>query len=193
MFNDARTRAIENLSDQSDMEIIDRILFAREYKVGSWLVEAYNALAQRHEPMSLNDGASLGWDVVFSMCIVRDQFDTSGRRGTCYRNNYDFRSVIKGTFQDELADVAVLDEHPVVWSHIVVKGEHEVKQDDAYYLESVVFRVSPFPPTCKIGYPTMSPGTRSCFQGSTSLSRKRIRNLWVHLFGTYRNQGRSQR
>ncbi|KAH7338076.1 hypothetical protein B0J17DRAFT_660678 [Rhizoctonia solani] len=57
---------------------IDRILFAREFDVQSWLAPAHKNLCQRPEPLTIEEAKKLGFDSLLLISRMREMFRPPG-------------------------------------------------------------------------------------------------------------------
>ncbi|KZP28467.1 hypothetical protein FIBSPDRAFT_779866 [Athelia psychrophila] len=80
-FESLRDLAISTLSNlfsvpsfTSDLDPVERACLARDYDVDEWLVPALNALAQREDPLSVQEGMRLGWELAMQVANVRESF-----------------------------------------------------------------------------------------------------------------------
>ncbi|KAI0656888.1 hypothetical protein C8Q70DRAFT_920440 [Cubamyces menziesii] len=90
---------------------------ARQYDVHEWLFPALHALARRVQPIQLEEVESLGIATVIKMAEVRESFvgwtrspnDSFHAHVPTVRLQYDFTTIIRRVFQDELKDSWVTD------------------------------------------------------------------------------------
>ena len=80
-FETLRGLAISTLSGlfsqpsfSSDLDPVERACLARDYHVDEWLLPALNALAQREEPLTVEEGMRLGWELAMQVASVRESF-----------------------------------------------------------------------------------------------------------------------
>ncbi|EJC98678.1 uncharacterized protein FOMMEDRAFT_143095 [Fomitiporia mediterranea MF3/22] len=71
-FTRIRQTAIEKLQNNS-IDLITKIELAHKYDIREWLFGAYLALGKRAEPLSVGEGARLGYDFALKMATVREQ------------------------------------------------------------------------------------------------------------------------
>ncbi|KAI0735308.1 hypothetical protein C8Q76DRAFT_610069 [Earliella scabrosa] len=81
-FNDVRALAIKQLQTL-DMSPTDKIVIAREYDVGGrWVLNAYTALCERPEPLSLPEASRLGLETAMRIAQLREQLRAGGRKSS---------------------------------------------------------------------------------------------------------------
>jgi len=59
---------------------VDRIILAKQYDIRHWLAPALNELAQRPQPLSLEEGTRLGLETALKLASVRERVSVSGSR-----------------------------------------------------------------------------------------------------------------
>jgi len=72
-FDDLRDLAILNMS-QLSIDPIERAALAKEYSIDEWLLPALNELAQREEPIGIEEARRLGWETALQIAAVRESF-----------------------------------------------------------------------------------------------------------------------
>jgi hypothetical protein len=102
-FEELRKKAIAELS-KVEIEAVDKVIFARSYRVGTWLFEGYKALVEREASLSSEEAERLGYKTAFQLCLRRE--DTFRRRGgiKSYRSFNGVEPDICETFRTELID-----------------------------------------------------------------------------------------
>ncbi|KAG6325991.1 hypothetical protein ID866_13098 [Astraeus odoratus] len=75
-FKDTRQAAIDALND-SQIGLVDRVVLAQTYDIKDWLLPALNQLAQRAEPISLEEAGRIGVDVALKMTWVRERLKST--------------------------------------------------------------------------------------------------------------------
>ncbi|KAI0700606.1 hypothetical protein BC835DRAFT_397625 [Cytidiella melzeri] len=74
-FDKYRVHAITRLSAPSaGLTSGERVQLSLKYRIKSWLVPALNELAQRAEPMGLDDCKTLGLEYLLKICRVRERY-----------------------------------------------------------------------------------------------------------------------
>ena len=81
------------------IDVIDKIVLARDYNVSQWLLPSLSEYMQLGQPITFKDGNRLGLDYLVKIIQVRD---TLLGDSTNYRRNYDFRATVKVFFEDEI-------------------------------------------------------------------------------------------
>ncbi|EAU81191.1 hypothetical protein CC1G_11273 [Coprinopsis cinerea okayama7 len=70
-FNDLRKVAIAELSkNKVEMDPIQRVCLAKAYHVYDWLLEGYEALVEREEPITEEEGEQIGMGVALKLCGI---------------------------------------------------------------------------------------------------------------------------
>jgi hypothetical protein len=72
-FEDLRDLAIQNMS-QLTVDPVERAALAKEYHIDEWLLPALNELAQREEPIGVEEARRLGWETALQIASVRESF-----------------------------------------------------------------------------------------------------------------------
>jgi hypothetical protein len=54
------------------VDVMDKFVLARDYHVDEWLVSALNSLAQRREPMGVEDAMCLGIEYTLKIAAIRE-------------------------------------------------------------------------------------------------------------------------
>lgn len=73
-FETIRTTALDRLSTLLQDDPARRVVVANNYNVDGWLLPALNALAQRTEPLGVDDVVILGLDCVLRLARVREMY-----------------------------------------------------------------------------------------------------------------------
>lgn len=73
-FDFYRNRAIKELTRHLDNDPARRLVLAFGYNVGNWLIPALQSLAQREEPMRMEEVKLLGMERVLKICEVREHY-----------------------------------------------------------------------------------------------------------------------
>jgi len=100
-FDSLREQAIQNMSRLS-IDPVERAALAHEYSVDEWLLPALNELAQREEPIGIEEARRLGWETALQIAAVRESFiawnekTAFGPRGA--RTQIDFTPRIRAVF-----------------------------------------------------------------------------------------------
>jgi len=72
-FDDLRDLAIQNMSELS-IDPVERAALAKEFNVDEWLLPALNELAQREDPIRIDEARRLGWETALQIAAVRESF-----------------------------------------------------------------------------------------------------------------------
>ncbi|KIJ63372.1 hypothetical protein HYDPIDRAFT_29621 [Hydnomerulius pinastri MD-312] len=99
-FDGVRKTAINALA-VLPLSPVDKIVLATEYHIQDWLVPAINAMAQRPEPIGLEDVNRLGLDFALKIASVREHLALRevGRQINCYKggvHRYSTQELIVG-------------------------------------------------------------------------------------------------
>lgn len=73
-FEGLRSLAIQSMSGLPDNDAVEKAALAGEYQIDEWLLPALNELAQREEPISIEEARRLGWEVALQLSAVRESF-----------------------------------------------------------------------------------------------------------------------
>lgn len=71
-FQKIRQTAIEKLQN-NNIDLITKIELAHRYDIREWLYSSYLALGKREEPLTVDEGARLGYDFAIKMGQVRER------------------------------------------------------------------------------------------------------------------------
>ncbi|THH08473.1 hypothetical protein EW145_g2676, partial [Phellinidium pouzarii] len=71
-FTKIRQTAIERLQ-HNNIDLVTKIELAHKYDIREWLFGAYLALGKRVEPLTVDEGARLGFDFAIKMARIREQ------------------------------------------------------------------------------------------------------------------------
>jgi hypothetical protein len=81
-FHAVRQKAITNLAS-SAIDPVDKIILSKKHDVATWLVPALNQLAQREEPLAVEDARRLsqvaGWEFSIQFGHVRETYVSTPR------------------------------------------------------------------------------------------------------------------
>jgi len=120
-FDEIRKLAIRKMS-ALDIDTVEKVVIARDYQVGEWLVPTINTLAQREQPLGVQDVNRLGWDYVLKVAEVRESLSSPNSGGSTYcrychtygighggvdRMGHDFTEVIRRVFEKDLEVTAL--------------------------------------------------------------------------------------
>ena len=72
-FDLLRDLAIKNMS-QLSINPVERAALASEFSINEWLLPALNDLAQREEPIGIEEARRLGWETALQIAAVRESF-----------------------------------------------------------------------------------------------------------------------
>jgi len=99
-FEVLRDLAIQSMSELS-INAVEKAALAREYDINEWLLPALNELAQREDPINIDEARRLGLEqavmiaAVRESCIAWNEKGRFGRRGA--RTQIDFTGRIRAT------------------------------------------------------------------------------------------------
>jgi hypothetical protein len=79
-FGELREEALDELA-QMEIDPIDKVILARDYRVEKWLVEGYTELVKRDAGLSAEERKRLGYETAFQLYERREE---SFRRGLSY-------------------------------------------------------------------------------------------------------------
>ncbi|KAN0081368.1 hypothetical protein V8E55_008992 [Tylopilus felleus] len=99
--------------NQIDKTLIEKVKLAVQYDMPHWVLSGVNELAQRKEPLGMDDFACLGPELTLKVAAVRESLGISSDRGGFYcgaatliavngprdASTVDFTPAIKGVFQ----------------------------------------------------------------------------------------------
>jgi len=71
-FAKLRRKALVNLT-RLKIDPVERVILARNYKVESWMVNAYTQLVMRDAGLSMKEARILGYDTAFQLCEKREE------------------------------------------------------------------------------------------------------------------------
>ncbi|KIJ12540.1 hypothetical protein PAXINDRAFT_136955 [Paxillus involutus ATCC 200175] len=71
-FDGVREKAIEAL-EALDITPVDKVALAMQYNIEKWMIPAINAMAQRPEPIGVEDVDRLGLDAALKIARIREQ------------------------------------------------------------------------------------------------------------------------
>ena len=106
--------AIKNMPyNQIDKTLGEKLKLAIQYDMPPWILSGVNVLAQRKEPLGMDDFACFGPELTLKVAAVRESLGISSDRGGFYRDaatliavngtrdasTVDFTPAIKGVFQ----------------------------------------------------------------------------------------------
>lgn len=101
-FDGLRDIAITNLTELLK-DPVEKASLAGEFEVDEWLLPALNELAQREEPIGVEEARRLGWELALKIAAVRESFVAwnekvaFGPRGA--RSQIDFSSRIHAVLE----------------------------------------------------------------------------------------------
>jgi hypothetical protein len=99
-FKEIKEKAIAELS-KINMDVMDKVLLARSYRVGDWLYEGYIALVKREASLSAEEAEKLGYETAFRLCQRREY---AFKKAGFNRSFEDLGNQICRTFRAELID-----------------------------------------------------------------------------------------
>lgn len=73
-FDLLRELAIHTMAELPGVSPVEKAALANEYQIDEWLLPALNELAQREEPISINEAHRLGWEMALQIAAVRESF-----------------------------------------------------------------------------------------------------------------------
>lgn len=72
-FEVVRNLAIQSMSELP-IDAVEKAALAREYEIDEWLLPALNELAQREEPIGVEEALRLGMEQALRIAAVRESF-----------------------------------------------------------------------------------------------------------------------
>ncbi|THH06653.1 hypothetical protein EW146_g9546 [Bondarzewia mesenterica] len=107
-LHDFRLKAIAELGGV-EMTAVQRVQLARRHRVSSWLIEGYQSLAKRLEPVTIEEAEELGWPTYFKIVGLREQSwqfaaQAHSRNWEDNRTKFGFVAVIHEVFREELRE-----------------------------------------------------------------------------------------
>ncbi|KAH6907054.1 hypothetical protein BKA70DRAFT_1105019, partial [Coprinopsis sp. MPI-PUGE-AT-0042] len=142
LFNDLRKLAITHLS-LTEMDAIDRICLAKEYKVYDWLLQGYEQIVERlltlddpdGEPMTLTaeEGQRIGMEVALELSGIVIRRMRKAERNVLF---WDVKSDVKAAFRDEFYNLRkegerfrtkseLIEEDARRWQQVKEQAENE--------------------------------------------------------------------
>ncbi|KII95603.1 hypothetical protein PLICRDRAFT_150407 [Plicaturopsis crispa FD-325 SS-3] len=114
-FFDIRQHAIMQLTPllEDEAAVVDKLVFAKTYKVSDWLSTGYHTLARRQGLLSKEERMRLTDDTAIRVYEVREDFvaktDAKGKLVSS-RSQHDFSAAIERIFVEELKEIKSHDE-----------------------------------------------------------------------------------
>ena len=71
-FQSIRDRAIQELTETASF--VDKIVLGRSLDIEHWLMPAFVGLAQHPDPLTIDEGRSLGLEAVVHLAAAREQY-----------------------------------------------------------------------------------------------------------------------
>lgn len=90
-FTEIREFVINRISE-IQIDVVDKIVLAREYHISEWLFTSLNEYVKGRPPVTIKDVNRLGLDYILKILHVRD---------TCYRAYQDFTHALRSAFENE--------------------------------------------------------------------------------------------
>lgn len=72
-FKELREAAVKHLWGALHDNPVDRVVLATQYSITPWLLPSLNELAQRAEPMGVEEANLLGMETAFAIASVREK------------------------------------------------------------------------------------------------------------------------
>ena len=115
-FDGPRNAAIRHLDSlEPPIDPIDKVVLAMQYEIKEWLLPALLKLAQRPEPISIEEGHRIGFETTVKLASVREKvkWDASPQSNYCYScgRSYGSQNLIAG---DRDPATAQVDFTPVI-------------------------------------------------------------------------------
>ena len=102
-FNTVRATAIR---DFPDVDVVDKIVLARDFCVHEWLVPLLNKYAQLRRSITLQDVQRLGLNYILNISQVREKFVQNKSyphlHEACQRRIFNFASSLEQLFREEI-------------------------------------------------------------------------------------------
>ncbi|KAL4068136.1 hypothetical protein J3A83DRAFT_3816544 [Scleroderma citrinum] len=117
-FDGPRNAAIHHLDSlEPPIDPVEKVVLAMQYDIKEWLLPALLKLAQRPEPISIEEGRRIGFETTVKLAAVREKVTLGGPSSSssyCYScgRNYGNNSLIVGQTRDPAT--AQLDFSPVI-------------------------------------------------------------------------------
>jgi len=124
-FLEIRDLAIKQLTPI--LGAVDRIVFAKQYSVATWLRSGVAELARRVESLTLDEARKIGLETAIKIFRVREQANPYNRHGI-YQN-----ARIEGEFDEELREA---EQGSAIYTRTTSVSE---AMETPYYLERATF------------------------------------------------------
>ena len=83
-FEGPRNAAIRHLDSlEPPIDPIDKVVLAMQYEIKEWLLPALLKLAQRSEPISIEEGRRIGFETTVKLASVREKVMLTGSSNSC--------------------------------------------------------------------------------------------------------------
>ena len=83
-FDGPRNAAIRHLDSlQPPIDPIDKVVLAMQYEIKEWLLPALLKLAQRLEPISIEEGRRIGFETTVKLASVREKVNWNATVSPC--------------------------------------------------------------------------------------------------------------
>jgi hypothetical protein len=127
-FTELRREAIKGLS-KLDLDPVDKVMLARDYKVQNWLVEGYTTLVMRDAAPTLVETRKLGYETSFQLYEMREETFRRGMEQSYHHygsNSRIFNNLepdIRRIFYEELVDIKYEEDYDDVPAEEVWSGD----------------------------------------------------------------------
>ena len=106
-FDGPRNAAIRHLDSlEHPIDPIDKVVLATQYEIKEWLLPALLKLAQRSEPISIEESRRIGLETTVKLASVREKVRlTASSASSCYYGCPPARTLIVGDRDPETAQL----------------------------------------------------------------------------------------
>lgn len=116
-FLDTRALALQNLA-KTKMDLVTKVLIAKQYKIHDWLFAGYEALAKRTSPISLSEAERLGLTTTVQLYLIREEGAATIPRKRTTMVSYDGGR----TYKQEYTEIGPINRERDDYSQMIEKG-----------------------------------------------------------------------
>lgn len=155
-MEDVRSTIIKKLD--SELSALEKIRLGKTYSVVAWILEGLEKLAEKPEPISIEEGETLGSNTLARLCQIRerayrDSVSVRSKKNKSFVTripyDYDYRESIQKLFVKELEDAGRIPSSGDMLWQVTEEDANQSEpcgigfpRNEMFYLDHTIFSVS---------------------------------------------------
>ena len=126
----------------SKLSSVEKIGLGKSYSVVDWVLDGLKRLAERSEPISVEEGKTLGSNILARLCQIREE-RYRVRSNNVFGILYNYKAKIQVHFAKELEDAKSIPSSDILWQDVdQLELCSTLPRNHMFYLDHIIFLVS---------------------------------------------------